>query len=432
MSATAQTYDFVPAGARVFTVTSLTAEVKECLERDFGDVWVEGEISDFKIHTSGHAYFSLKEGNSVIRAVIWRAQFSKLAAGLEPKTGLEVIANGHLTVYAQRGDYQIQIRRMYAKGLGAAELALRELKEKLSRLGYFDHRRKRPLPRFPRCICLISSATGAAVRDMIEILGRRWPSARVFVRPSRVQGEGAASEISAAIQQVNRWKVENRCATDVIILGRGGGSSDDLSVFNEETVAEAVFRSSIPIVSAVGHEIDITIADLVADVRAATPSHAAELVTPDQTEWRQHLRVFGDRMVMAHGQRMLALTRRLDELSRRRVLAEPLERIREHERSVDGWSERLARAVQVGLNESRLELEVAAKRLESLSPLAVLARGYSLTTASKTGALVRSVEQVQVGELVKTRLHHGTMISRVESRESADPNAHSNGEGKTE
>ena len=220
----------------------------------------------------------------------------RLPAGFEPKDGLEVVASGRVSVYAPRGDYQFMVEKMYPKGLGAAELALRQLREKLFRLGYFDPRRKKPLPKFPRSICLIASATGAAVRDLLEILGRRWPASRVAVRPSRVQGEGAAEEIAAAIQQINQWKARRQVQVDVIIIGRGGGSVEDLGAFNQEIVAQAIFQSKIPIVSAIGHEVDVTLADLVADVRAATPSHAAELVVPDRSELLAQVGALGERL----------------------------------------------------------------------------------------------------------------------------------------
>lgn len=418
MSVTEPTYPFLPDGATVWSITQLNAKVKAKIEKDFADVWVEGEITDFKIPASGHAYFTLKDEGSTLRAVLYRGQLSKLGAGVEPKNGLEVLAYGHLSIYLPRGEYQLQVQRLHPKGLGAAEQALRELREKLTRLGYFDPRRKRPLPRFPRWIGLIASATGAAVHDMIEILGRRWPVARVFVRPARVQGEGSAEEVAAAIRQINRWKESNLCPTDVIILGRGGGSADDLGAFNQEIVADAIYRSKIPIVSAVGHEVDVTIADMVADVRAATPSHAAELVAPDQAELLAQLAGCAARIATTQTQRLRLLRRRLGDLAQRRVLLAPLEPIRVRERVLDDWGERLSRSLQLRMVRQRQRLDAMTAQLESLSPLNVLARGFSLTTSASARNLLRSVDQVQLGERIVTRLHHGQLTSRVESKES--------------
>jgi len=411
-------YAFVPPDVTVLSVSQLNAKVRSDLEAGYKSVWVEGEISNFKLHTSGHAYFSLKDEESCLKAVIYRGQLSKLPVGFEPKDGLDVVATGYLTIYQARGEYQIQVSRMYPKGIGAAELALRQLREKLSRLGYFDTRRKRRPPRFPRYVALVSSATGAAVRDMIKILGRRWPAAKVFVRPSRVQGEGAAEELAEAIIQINRWKTQKLCPTDVIILGRGGGSSEDLDAFNQEVLAQAIFASKIPIVSAVGHEVDVTIADLVADVRASTPSHAAEIVAPDRGEIICQVQACAERMSAAQTQRFRLLLRRLEDLASRRVLREPLDPIRERERALDDWSERLARVMQTRLSQTRSKLDASAAQLESLSPLNVLGRGYSMTSAEATGKLIQSADQVKVGERIITRLREGRIVSRVEETET--------------
>src|SRR5262249_17152949 len=338
-------YPFVPDGATVRTVSQVTEEVRKRLEQGFASLWVEGEISNLARPTSGHIYFTLKDASASLKAVLYRTQALRLPAGFEPRDGVEVVAFGKVSVYAPRGEYQFMVDRLFPKGVGAAEIALRQLKDKLFRAGYFDPKRKKPLPRYPQCVCLIASATGAAVRDLIEILGQRWPATRVVVRPSRVQGESAADEVAAAIAQVNRWKAQRHIPVDVIIIGRGGGSVEDLWAFNQEIVAQAIFQSRIPIVSAIGHEVDVTVADLVADVRASTPSHAAELVVPDRIEMLDQIRGVSDRLYAAVQRRCEQGRRRLDELAQRRAMRQPLGRLRDLERRLDEWGGRLQRAI---------------------------------------------------------------------------------------
>ncbi len=410
-------YPFLPAGATVRTVSKLTEEVRTLLERGFDSVWVEGEISNVSRPGSGHIYLSLREGDAVIQAVMYRGQVLRLPAGFEPSEGQAVLAFGRISVYAPRGAYQLVIERMHPKGIGAAEQALRQLKEKLFRLGYFDPKRKRRLPKFPGALCLISSPSGAAVRDMIELLRRRWPSAHVFIQPTRVQGDGSADEIAAAINRVNRWNAKKSIRVDAILLGRGGGSTEDLAAFNEEVVARAVFQSQIPVVSAVGHEIDVTIADLVADVRAATPSHAIEISTPDRREMMASVDGFGGRLAQSVQRRFVLAQRRIQELSGRLAVRRPLARVRELERRLDEQSERLTRAVRARIVRGQREVVAASARLESLSPLNVLARGYSLTQTESDRALVRAAEQVSAGDRIVTTVKRGRIVSRVESTE---------------
>src|SRR5262245_18897168 len=267
----------VPEGVKVLSVSELTQEIKGILEEGFPKVWVAGEVSNLAKPSSGHLYLTLKDSQSQLRAVIWRGIALRLK--FDRRDGMEVIVRGRIGVYAPRGEYQLMIEELHPKGVGAQELALRQLLEKLFRLGWFDKARKKPLPRFPRRLALVTSRSGAAVRDMLEILARRWPAAEVWVCPVRVQGEGAAQEIAAGIRLVNRLGADGGAPVDVLIVGRGGGSVEDLWPFNEECVARAIYESAIPVVSAVGHEIDLTVADRVADCRALTPSEAAERVT---------------------------------------------------------------------------------------------------------------------------------------------------------
>jgi len=402
----------VPVDVPVLTVSQLTQQVKGVLEEDFACVWVSGEVANLSRPQSGHVYLSLRDVGATLKAVVYRGIALRLRFDL--RDGMEVVARGRLSIYAPQGVYQLAIEEVHPRGLGAAELALRQLKEKLSRLGYFLPARKKPLPTFPRQIALVTSATGAAVRDMLEILARRWPLAQVVVRPVRVQGDTAAEEIAAAVRLLNRLNAQGDLAVEVMIVGRGGGSSEDLSAFNEEVVAQAIFDSRIPVVSAVGHEIDVTIADLVADRRALTPSEAATAVTPDRAELLDGLRDSDRRLAEAIARRLELVRSRLDDLAKRRALQRPLERLRDHERRLDDWAERLRRAAQLRHREASQRLAALAARLETLSPLNVLARGYSLTRTAVGGPLLRDASDVRPGDRLLTTLARGRVVSRVE------------------
>jgi exodeoxyribonuclease VII large subunit len=408
---------FPPEGVKVLSIGELTRQVKGLMEDAFPAVWVAGEVSNLARPASGHIYLTLKDAEAQLRAVIWRGVALRLRYDLQE--GQEVIARGRLSVYVPRGDYQLSVEELQPKGLGALEIALRQLKEKLFRLGYFAPERKKPLPRFPRRVALVTSPTGAAVRDMLEILARRWPAVEVCVCPVRVQGEGAAEEIAAAVRRLNQLRRAGGLPVDVLIVGRGGGSTEDLWAFNAECVAQALYASRIPVVSAVGHEIDLTIADMVADCRALTPSEAAERIVPNRAEMLEGLRGLDAHL---HGmmQRKLELARaRLNDLGERPAFRRPLERMRDGERRLDEWTERLERALRQRLLQARERLGGQAARLETLSPLNVLARGYSLTRREVDQAVVRSPEQVRPGDRVVTHVQNGRIISRVEELEEA-------------
>lgn len=397
----------LPEGVRICTVSELTQHIKETLEEAVPAIWVAGEVSNLTRASSGHFYFNLKDAQAQIHAVLWRT--AALRVRFEPRDGVEVVAAGRLNVYPQRGEYQLVVQALFPRGLGSQDLALRQLREKLAALGYFDRQRKKPLPRFPRRIALLTSRSGAAVRDMLEILGRRWPVAEIVVCPTPVQGDGAAERMAAAVRFVSRLK-----NIDVLVLARGGGSSDDLAEFNKEVLAQALFESRIPIVSAIGHEIDVTIADLVADHRALTPSEAAELVAPDGRELAKMLDDRATRMKTLLLRRLHLAQQRWDSISRRRPFAEPLERIRALECLLDQHAERMERAVERCVSHERRRLESIAGRLQNLSPLNVLARGYSITH-KESGELVRSAAQVEAGDRLVTRVEGGEIISLVES-----------------
>jgi exodeoxyribonuclease VII large subunit len=396
-----------PDGVKVLSVSELTQGVRALREEGFPSVWVTGEISNLARPSSGHVYFSLKDTQAQLRAVLWRGVALRLR--FELKDGQEVNARGRLTVYPLRGEYQLVVEEVQPKGIGAQELALRQLKEKLFVLGYFDPKRKKPLPRFPRRVALVTSPSGAAVRDMLEILARRWPAAEVWVCPVRVQGDGAAQEIAAAVRLLNGL----RPTADVLIVGRGGGSTEDLWAFNEEIVAHALFESRIPVVSAVGHEIDLTIADHVADRRALTPSEAAELVVPNREELWEAVAALQTRLRELVLGRLQAARQRWQDLAQRRAFRLPLERVRDLERRLDDWAARLQRGGRERLLKARQATEALAARLETLSPLNVLARGYSLTR-TEAGQLLQEANQVRPGDRLLTQLRHGRVVSRVE------------------
>jgi len=401
------TAPFPPDNVKIYGIGELTRAVKTVLEEAFAPcVWVSGEVSNFKRAASGHWYLTLKDSESQLQTVVYVGVNRRLKFDL--RDGLEVIARGRLIVYQPRGEYQLQVEEVQPKGVGPLELAFRQLKEKLSRLGYFD-RRKKPLPPYPRRVALVTSPTGAAVRDMLETLTRRWPLTEVWVHPATVQGDGAGASIAAAIRKLNTLP-----GIDVMIVGRGGGSLEDLWAFNEECVAQAVFESRIPVVSGVGHETDLVISDMVADLRALTPTDAATRVVPDRTEVLTWLDETEGRLRDLLLRRLDLAQRRLADLMRRRCFRLPLERVRELERRLDEWHERLQRALRQRLAELRRRLEAQAARLETLSPLNVLARGYSLTRTDGDGVVVRTPDQVRPGDRLLTLVEHGRIISRVE------------------
>jgi exodeoxyribonuclease VII large subunit len=405
---------FPPPDVKVLSIGELTRAIKGLLETAYAPVWVEGEVSNLARPDSGHIYLTLKDDSAPIKAVIYRGVALRMRFDL--RDGMKVIVRSRLTVYEPRGEYQLQVEEIQPKGIGPLELTFRQLKEKLSALGYFEPRRKRKPPRIPARVALVTSPTGSAVRDMLEILSRRWPATEVWVFPVRVQGDGASGEIAAALAELNRISpadasIDRRI--DVVILGRGGGSLEDLWAFNEEAVARAIFQSRIPIVSGVGHEDDLTIADLVADVRALTPSEAAERVVPDRKEILGWLDEVEARLRTLLLRGVQTARERLADLAERRCFRAPFERIRENERLLEGWNDRLARTARQKLAYRRDQIASLASQLEALSPLKVLARGYSLTR-KEDGVVVRRFDQVVPGERVAILVERGHLVARVE------------------
>jgi len=409
------------------SVGDLTRQIKERLEEDFGDVLVAGEVSNLARPASGHLYLTLKDADASLRAVIYRGVALRMKFDL--KDGMDVIVKGRVSVYPPRGDYQLQIEKVEPRGIGPLELAFRQLKEKLFTQGYFDPARKKRLPKIPQRVALLTSGTGSAVRDMLEILQRRWPALHVWVCPVRVQGEGAAGEIAGAIELLNRVGGPDAPASrriDVLLVGRGGGSLEDLWSFNEEVVARAIFASKIPIVTGIGHEDDLTIADLVADVRALTSSEAAERVVPDRMEILAALDQRTQRMRGLILKRLELVRGKLTDLQSRRVFRQPTERLHELGRSVDELQARMDRAATRRVETARDRLAGLVGKLDSLSPLNVLARGYSLSGRIGEQALLREADEVEPGERIWVRLHSGSLVCLVEQRSAEGTDVVSN------
>jgi exodeoxyribonuclease VII large subunit len=395
------------AEQEVLSISELSRRLKAVVEMRFAHVCVEGEISNLSRATSGHVYFTLKDEDAQIRAVLWRSAAARVR--FEMHDGLHVVAAGPIEVYAARGSYQIAVERLLPQGIGPLELAFRQRYEKLAAEGLFAEERKRPLPRFPRRIALVTSPTGAAVRDLLQVITRRWPACDLVIVPVPVQGETAAPAIAAGLRSAARLP-----RVDVIIAGRGGGSLEDLWAFNEEVVARAIFASPIPVVSAVGHEIDVTIADLVADKRALTPSEAGELVVPQRADVLSDLAHFAVRIESAERDALRRRWLAVDALAGCRALGRPFDLVRDRQRRLDELSERLGRGMRGRVERASHDLRALSGHLDALSPLKVLGRGYSLTRRVSTGEIVRRPDDVRVGEQVETLLAEGRLTSLVE------------------
>jgi exodeoxyribonuclease VII large subunit len=439
---------------RAFTVSELTVRIRDLLGKNFTDIWVEGEISNCREAQSGHIYCTLKDERAQIRCVCFKQQLRTIK--FRPEDGLHVTVRGSVSVYESRGEYQIYVENIEPVGLGALQLAFEQLKKRLEAEGLFAADRKKPLPLLPSRIGLITSPRGAAVRDVVRILRRRFHNVHLTVYPVRVQGEGSALEIVKALKFFNQKKL-----VDVLILARGGGSMEDLWAFNEEIVARAIFASEISVISGVGHETDFTIADFVADVRASTPSAAAELVVQTRREFDKHIADLRETLASLVRYRLLDLSKRVHELSARRGFRRPLDLLRQQRQRADEMTSRLAAGVRARLEHSRkrftaLHLRIAtfdfrvkisafrlrldkrssdlgvraerllhAKRtrlerltlqLQERSPLKVLERGYAIATDA-AGNLLRDAAQVQIGDAVAIQLHRGRLSTEVKKKD---------------
>lgn len=441
------------------TVSELTKRIKSLIELNIGTVWVSGEVSNFRRNVqSGHCYFTLKDAGAQLKAVI----FANVARGVrfELKDGIELLAHGKISVYEAYGQHQIVVTRIEPIGKGAQQLALEQLKSRLEAEGLFDKARKRPLPHVPRRIAIVTSPGGAALRDMLGVIGKRFPNVEVLVFPCRVQGEEAPGEVREAVRAAGAWP-----GVDVMIVGRGGGSAEDLWAFNDEGVARAILASTVPVVSAVGHEVDVSIADLVADRRAFTPTEAAELVVPVKKDLLADLEQHRARLRGALSSRVEIARKTLDGLRGSAALQRPVDRVQQLLQTLDTASERLQRAMEglprawrdrlAGLagrlraltpatlarNERRragdlarmLQAAVASRvtasrerltslagRLDALSPLRVLDRGYSITRNLRTGGIIRNADDIATGDILQTRVRDAMVRSRAEGADPID------------
>lgn len=392
----------------VLSPTQVGMYIKSVMERDrlLSGILVRGEISNYKLYPSGHHYFTLKDAEGALKCVMFRGSANTLR--FRPQNGMQVIAAGRVTVYPRDGQYQLYCERLTPDGAGDLHVAFEQMKEKLHREGLFDPRYKKPIPEFPRTIALVTSPAGAAVRDMLRILSARYPMANVRILPVHVQGEGAANEIAAAI----RWANWHRVA-DLIITGRGGGSMEDLWAFNEEVVARAIFESEIPVISAVGHEPDVTIADFVADLRAATPSNAAELAVPDRNELYADLMGKQARLEQSMTNRLKQQRRRLEQLAQRRPMTDPTYYFQAKRQHLDHQSDRLAHAMERTLSVQRRRTAQIAAALDAMSPLKVLGRGYAIAR-KEDGSLLTRTADAAAGERFELRVSDGSIPCRVD------------------
>ena len=391
----------------IFTVSELNQFIKDLLDNvpPLTDLLLRGEISNYKVYPSGHHYFTLKDSQCAVKCVLFKGSAMKLR--FRPENGMQVIASGRISVYPRDGAYQLYCTGLSPDGVGDLSVAYEQLKEKLRLEGLFDEAHKKPLPPYPQRIAIVTSPAGAAVHDMIRILRRRYPIAKVLLLPVRVQGTEAPAEIAGAIRYANRHRL-----ADVLITGRGGGSLEDLWAFNDERVARAIYDSEIPVISAVGHEPDVAISDFVADRRASTPSNAAEIAVPDRMELLRWLDGADSRMAQGVTRQLKASQERLDSLAQKRVLTDPAALIADKGMQLDHLQHRLAAAMRAVTDRENGRFAALASALDALSPLRVLGRGYALAQ-TENGTVLRSAAQTAAGERIRVRLAQGQLVCDV-------------------
>ncbi len=400
---------------RIFTVQEVTRHIRQRLDEDevLSDIYVKGELSNLSQPTSGHLYFTLKDEFSALRCVMFREK--NLGLKFIPEDGMSVIVRGHISVYEKQGRYQLYVDEIQEEGIGALYRAFEQLKKKLRAEGLFDKAYKKSIPSFPRRIGIITSPTGAAIRDMLNITKRRFPHVHILLAPVAVKGEEAPLQIVNAIRMMNRVNAE-LMKIDVLVVGRGGGSIEELWAFNEEAVARAIFSSEIPVVSAVGHETDFTIADFVADRRAATPSEAAEIVVPDNREIVRNLSSLELRMRQNVFKAVEFQRRKLENIEKNILFRKPTERINQYRQTVDEIKRSMLAEISHRLALQKKSLQALTGKLDALSPLAILERGYSICSRLPEGRVVRSVEDISVGDALKILFHDGEAVSEVKEK----------------
>ena len=394
----------------IFSVSEANNFIKALLDAvpQLQTIFVRGEISNYKCYPSGHHYFTLKDEGSALRCVMFRGMAAKLR--FRPENGMKVVAFGRIGVFPRDGGYQLYCSDLSVQGVGDLHVAFEQLKESLGKEGLFDPAHKKPLPKYPRRIAIITSSAGAAVHDMLRILKARWPMSEVVLLPVRVQGAEAPAEIAGALRYANKWKV-----ADLIITGRGGGSIEDLWAFNDERVARAIYASDLPVISAVGHEPDVTISDFVADARASTPSNAAEIAVPEQKELRRRLDTLSARMEQSAQKRVKALRERYEALARSRVLRDPMAFIDDKRLLLDYTQRKLSTLAQAQTAQRAQRFASLAASLDALSPLKVLGRGYAVAR-DENGTILRAAEEASVGEKIEVLLGQGSLMCTVDEQ----------------
>ena len=393
---------------KIYKVSEINRIVKNLLEGEFPEIWLEGEISNLTLHSSGHLYFSLKDEEAQISAIMYKWQAGQLE--FVPENGMKVIARGKISVFVKGGRYQIIVYALEPIGIGALQQAFEQLKRKLEKEGLFDEAHKRPIPMLPQKIGIVTSPTGAAIRDILNIIERRFANVHILIHPVRVQGDQAAGEIADAITYVN----EHFPSLDVLIVGRGGGSLEDLWSFNREIVARAIYDSRIPVISAVGHEIDYTIADFVADLRAPTPSAAAELVVTNKIELEKRILLLTSKIKSSMEHELDELTSQYRRLADSRIFLHPEEIYSQFQQDIDYYLEKIISHCTHFLDFQKERLNSIAGKLNVLSPLNILARGYSITYKLPENEILKSISQVTMKDRVKVKLHRGEIICTVE------------------
>ncbi len=395
------------APQHIYSVAELTREIKLLLETTIPVIWVIGEISNLKLHSSGHLYFSLKDRDSQLSCVMWRSR--NMALFFTPQDGMKVLALGKVTVYEKRGYYQFDVIKMQPAGIGELQFAFEQLKNKLQQEGLFREDLKKPLPAYPSRIGIVTSPTGAAIQDMVNILNRRFPGIEIILRPVKVQGEGAAEEIASAIDEFNEYG-----KVDVLIVGRGGGSLEDLWAFNEEIVARAIFRSKIPVISAVGHEIDFSISDFVADLRAPTPSAAAELVVPDRAEVLNRVLQCRKRLVQTCANFIQSQRERLNSLITSYQFLRAPDLVRQYQQRLDELTHTLQLTAEHRIRLFSQQLNGLSQRLKALAPQSVLKRGYSICYRMKDNKIVTQAQMLHPADRIRVHLYQGKIAGIVE------------------
>jgi len=392
---------------RIYSITELTRQIKFLLESHFPNVWVKGEISNFKLHSSGHMYFSLKDENAQLPCVMWRGRNNLLF--FMPKDGMKVVAQGNVTVYEKRGYYQFEVLELQPAGIGELQLAFEQLKQRLKAEGLFEAEHKKPIPAYPERIGIVTSATGAAIRDLVTVVGRRFPSVQLILNPVRVQGDGAAEDIARAIDEFNEYG-----QVDVLIVGRGGGSLEDLWPFNEEVVARAIFRSKIPIISAVGHEVDFSISDFVADLRAPTPSAAAELVVRNRDELLSTLQAMVQKMYRLLKEKIRYYRDKVNYLESSYALRRPADVIKEYNQRLDELTRTMETALTHQIERERARITALTKHLENLNPLSIMKRGYSICYREEDGHIIIDAVQLQEEDKIRVQFAKGQIRGTVD------------------